>query len=112
MEESVNFYLKMGFTQIVSNKVYARFESSLGDATFSLHAVQSIGDRDGVITYFEVASVDSTVRELKQLGFVFEKESTDQEWLWTEAYLRDPSGNLICLYHAGDNRKNPPWRIN
>jgi len=23
----------------------------------------------------------------------------------------DPSGNVVCLYHAGDNRLNPPWRV-
>ena len=27
------------------------------------------------------------------------------------AYLRDPAGNLICLFWAGENRKNPPWRV-
>jgi hydroxymethylpyrimidine/phosphomethylpyrimidine kinase len=32
-------------------------------------------------------------------------------WLWREARLRDPSGNEICLYHAGANRRFPPWRI-
>jgi hydroxymethylpyrimidine/phosphomethylpyrimidine kinase len=34
-----------------------------------------------------------------------------QRWLWREAWLRDPAGNSICLYHAGDNRRFPPWRI-
>ena len=24
---------------------------------------------------------------------------------------RDPSGNEVCLYHAGENRLSPPWRI-
>ena len=32
-------------------------------------------------------------------------------WLWREARLVDPSGNVICLYHAGENRLNPPWRV-
>ena len=26
-------------------------------------------------------------------------------------YLRDPAGNRITLYHAGENRLNPPWRV-
>ena len=73
---------------------------------------RSVAREAGVVTYFEVRSVADVVKDLKQLGFVFEKESVAQEWLWTEAYLRDPSGNLICLYHAGENRKNPPWRMN
>jgi hydroxymethylpyrimidine/phosphomethylpyrimidine kinase len=35
----------------------------------------------------------------------------DQRWLWREAYLRDPAGNVLCIYHAGTNRRFPPWRI-
>jgi hypothetical protein len=31
--------------------------------------------------------------------------------LWREAYLHDPDGNVVCLYHAGENRRNPPWRM-
>ena len=27
------------------------------------------------------------------------------------AYLRDPDGNRLCLYFAGENRVNPPWRV-
>jgi len=25
--------------------------------------------------------------------------------LWREAYLKDPDGNIICLFSAGQNRK-------
>ena len=35
----------------------------------------------------------------------------DQDWLWREARLADPSGNIICIYRAGENRRFPPWRI-
>jgi hypothetical protein len=41
----------------------------------------------------------------------FEHKPTMQTWLWYEAWLRDPAGNTICLYHAGSNRRHPPWRI-
>jgi len=34
-----------------------------------------------------------------------------EPYLWREAVLRDPSGNRIKLYHAGENRLNPPWRV-
>jgi hydroxymethylpyrimidine/phosphomethylpyrimidine kinase len=34
-----------------------------------------------------------------------------QPWLWREARLRDPFGNLICLYKAGEHRRHPPWRV-
>ena len=51
------------------------------------------------------------MRRLVTAGIRFESQPRDQPWLWREAYLRDPAGNLICLYHAGENRRNPPWRI-
>ena len=35
----------------------------------------------------------------------------DQPWQWREARLRDPDGNRLCLFHAGENRLNPPWRL-
>ncbi|MEO1522796.1 MAG: hypothetical protein AAFU78_18740 [Cyanobacteria bacterium J06633_2] len=41
----------------------------------------------------------------------FDSEPTDQPWLWREAHLRDPDGNRLILYHAGEYRKNPPWRL-
>jgi hypothetical protein len=44
-------------------------------------------------------------------GIAFDHPPTDQSWLWREAYLRDPDGNVLCLYHAGINRRFPPWRI-
>jgi len=37
--------------------------------------------------------------------------SVDQRWLWREACLNDPAGNRICIYHAGENRRYPPWKI-
>jgi hypothetical protein len=38
-------------------------------------------------------------------------DPTDQPYLWREAFLRDPDGNLIVLFSAGENRLNPPWRL-
>jgi hydroxymethylpyrimidine/phosphomethylpyrimidine kinase len=32
-------------------------------------------------------------------------------YLWRVARLRDPAGNRIQLYHAGENRRFPPWRV-
>jgi hydroxymethylpyrimidine/phosphomethylpyrimidine kinase len=31
--------------------------------------------------------------------------------MWREARLRDPSGNTIFLYRAGESRRFPPWRM-
>lgn len=49
--------------------------------------------------------------ELVDRGIEFDQMPTDMRYLWREAVLRDPSGNEIELYHAGPNRRRPPWRV-
>jgi len=108
---AVRFYRELGLTQIVDSPPrYARFESDSG-STFSIHASTAFEPCPDAIVYFEVDDVDATVAALKSRGLAFESEPQDQEWLWREAYLRDPSGNRLCIYHAGRNRTHPPWRI-
>lgn len=110
-DESVRFYKMLGLTQIVDSPPrYARFETAAG-TTLSVHAVEQLSDTSQAIIYFEVQNVDLEVRRLSHLGLDFESAAADQEWLWREAYLRDPAGNLLCLYHAGENRRFPPWRM-
>ena len=109
---SAAFYRALGFTQIVNSlPSYARFECPVGAATFSLHRVDSVPANSGVVVYFECVDLDATCQQLKDRGFIFDAPPTDQRWLWREAYLRDPDGNVICLYRAGDARRNPPWRL-
>jgi catechol 2,3-dioxygenase-like lactoylglutathione lyase family enzyme len=109
---SAAFYRALGFTQIVSSlPSYARFECPVGGSTLSLHQVVSVPPDSGVIVYFECADLDGTCRELAARGFAFDSPPADQRWLWREAYLRDPDGNVLCLYRAGENRRNPPWRL-
>lgn len=109
--ESVRFYLQLGLRQIVDSPPrYARFETKSG-TTLSIHVAESSRSESGVVIYFEVDDVDASVTSLKRLGLEFENEPTDQSWLWREAYLRDPAGNMVCIYHAGENRRYPPWRI-
>ncbi|MGZ8311582.1 MAG: VOC family protein, partial [Allosphingosinicella sp.] len=60
------------------------------------------------IVYFEVDDVDAFVAAL---DLPLSQAPADRAGLWREARLRDPSGNEICIYHAGDNRRFPPWRI-
>jgi catechol 2,3-dioxygenase-like lactoylglutathione lyase family enzyme len=111
VERSAAFYRHLGFRQIVSDLPhYARFECEAGGATFSLHDATS-PVATGVIVYFECDDLDAEYRRLRALGVDFDAPPTDQSWLWREAYLKDPDGNLICLYHAGANRRFPPWRI-
>lgn len=108
---SVSFYKALGLRQIVDSPPrYARFETERG-TTFSIHVTDSNPGNPGFVIYFEVDNVDQTVSQLKNSGLIFDQEPADQQWLWREAYLRDPSGNVICIYHAGENRRFPPWRL-
>ncbi len=109
--ESAGFYRRMGFVQIVDSPHYARFECPQGDATFSLHRVQSLPADTHTTVYFESSDLDALVDTLQAAGFVFLEAPTDQAYLWREARLHDPASNLLCLYWAGDNRKHPPWRV-
>jgi len=109
---SVRFYVTLGLRQIVDSPPdYARFETDAG-TTLSLHRT-AVGDgpTDGTVVYFEVDDVDATVSALHAAGIAFDTEPTDQRWLWRETRLTDPAGNRLCIYHAGRNRRHPPWRI-
>lgn len=109
---SIAFYETLGLKLIVRSEHYARFELPKGEATFSLHVVEGeIARANAPQLYFEVHDVDLTAQHLKDAGIVFETAPTDQRWLWREAWLRDPAGNALCIYHAGENRRFPPWRI-
>ncbi len=111
IERSAEFYRRLGFTQIVSNPPhYVRFECQDGGATFSLHHVETCKPSETII-YFECGNLDAVYERLRALGVVFDQAPVDQSWLWREAYLRDPDGNVLCLYHAGVNRRFPPWRV-
>jgi predicted enzyme related to lactoylglutathione lyase len=110
VERSADFYRRLGFTQIVSALPrYARFECQNG-ATFSLHAFDTVLPSQTVV-YFECDDLDATYERLCKLGIEFNQAPKDQIWLWREAYLQDPDGNIICLYHAGNTRRFPPWRL-
>lgn len=109
---SVEFYTKLGLRLIVKSAPrYVRFECPDGSATFSVHHTDQPINSETVI-YFECEDLDAKVIELKNLGLQFESDPIDQTWLWRESYLKDPSGNRICLYYAAENRQNPPWRVN
>ncbi|NQY33489.1 MAG: VOC family protein [Alteromonadaceae bacterium] len=110
MDEATSFYKKMGFLQIVDTPHYARFECPEGDSTFSL----SLNENDFLNSstiYFEHEKLDELVAKLESEGFVFDQAPEDMRYMWREAVLHDPSGNKIKLYWAGENRLNPPWRV-
>jgi predicted lactoylglutathione lyase len=110
MELSTKFYLTLGFTQIVDTPHYARFECPEGGASFSL-LLEKAQITNSAVIYFEHEALDNWVNDLKARGINFDQEPTDQSYLWREAILHDPSGNKIKLYWAGENRLNPPWRV-
>ena len=112
LEASVAFYRRLGLRLIVLDPPqYARFECPSGGSTFSLHLAERAGSASAPVVYFELEDLDRCVEDLRATGLVFESGPRDQPWLWREAYLRDPAGNLLCLYHAGKNRLFPPWRL-
>lgn len=65
----------------------------------------------GILVYFEHEALDALIDDLRSKGVGFTQEPIDQRWLWREARLRDPAGNALCLYWAGESRRNPPWRV-
>ncbi|MCW8856466.1 MAG: VOC family protein [Kangiella sp.] len=113
--KATEFYRRLGFVQIVDSPHYARFEcparsDSPEPSTFSL-MLEPETNGSGATIYFEHEALDEWVDELIEKGFEFEQLPTDMSYLWREAILHDPSGNKIKLYWAGDNRLNPPWRV-
>lgn len=103
------FYQRLGLELIVSSDHYARFLCP-GGATFSIHLAGTPAP-GGTTVYFECDDLDARVAALKAAGIAFDSDPADQRWLWREARLRDPDGNGLCLYFAGENRVTPPWRV-
>jgi hydroxymethylpyrimidine/phosphomethylpyrimidine kinase len=103
------FYARLGLRQIVrSAPRYARFEN-VGGTTLSIEAADEIGG--ATVIYFECADLDQWVEILAGEGIAIEHGPADEDWGWREVRLRDPAGNAICLYQAGENRRFPPWRL-
>ena len=110
LDRSVAFYRGLGLRQIVADDRYARFELPDGDSTLSLEWIGTVPP-SATTVYFECEDLDAAVSRLEQGGVRFEHGPVDQPWLWREARLRDPDGNMLCLFRAGENRLNPPWRL-
>ncbi len=106
------FYEALGLHLIVDSPDdgYARFETP-GGATFSIHRDDAHPEPGGTTVYFECDDLNAEVARLKAAGFVVDSDPVDQDWLWRDAALRDPFGNRILLYQAGENRRYPPWRV-
>ena len=111
LDVSIAFYKLLGMKLIVHSPHYARFELPDGEATLSLHIADAPAPREHAPQLYFECDVDAEVARLKAAGVAFEQAPKMQSWLWYEAWLRDPAGNALCLFNAGENRKNPPWRL-
>jgi len=110
--ETVDFYQKLGLKLIVDSLPrYARLECPDGESTLSVNIAENLVPNNTIVLYFECTELDKEVQRLKDLGLEFDEDPTDREWLWRQAYLKDPNSNKICLFYASENRQNPPWRV-
>lgn len=112
LNKSIPFYEKLGLNLIVKSLPnYARFECPDGNSTFSIHKTDALPKGVGIYIYFECENLDEYVAQLIDKGIEFQEKPNDKRWLWREARLRDLDGNQLILFYGGDNRINPPWRI-
>lgn len=112
IKKAVAFYKTLGLKLIVDALPrYVRFECPDGNATFSIHETETMTQNTNITIYFEDNNLDELVQKLIKKGVSFTQLPEDKPWLWREAHLKDCDGNTIILYNAGENRKNPPWRI-
>ncbi len=110
-QKSVAFYRALGLKQIVANPPdYARFETA-GGATLSVQIDPEETVSATTAIYLECDDLDQRVERIARSGVPFEHGPRNQPWMWREARLRDPDGNIIFLYKAGEARRFPPWRI-
>jgi hydroxymethylpyrimidine/phosphomethylpyrimidine kinase len=109
---SVDFYRGIGLRQIVDSPEngYARFETA-GGVTLSVQIDPEEKILATTALYLECDDLDQRVEQLARSGITFEHGPRNQPWMWREARLRDPDGNIIFFYKAGEHRRFPPWRM-
>jgi catechol 2,3-dioxygenase-like lactoylglutathione lyase family enzyme len=109
VERSAAFYVRLGMCQIVADYPrYARLLSPEGDTTLSLEQGSSPSSAS---IHFEVSDVDEAVQRLRSAGFSFMGDPVEQPYLWREAITLDPDGHRVFVFHAGENRLDPPWSL-
>ena len=109
---STEFYRSLGLKQIIDSPDtgYARFETA-GGVTLSVQIDPHEKIQATTAIYLECDDLDERVEQLARSGIAFEHGPRNQPWMWREARLRDPDGNIIFFYKAGENRRFPPWRM-
>lgn len=114
MEASCGFYQKLGCKMVVEGDEYSRMLAPDGENTFSFVKVDGIADSSVCHLYFEfdsAAELDAKVVAFQAQGFAEFTDPVDQNWLWRESHVKDPSGFTVILYYAGENRLFPPWGV-
>ncbi len=113
VEASITFYEKLGLKLIVKALPhYARFECTSGTSTFSIHKTEALPIGNGICVYFEVSNLDDYIDEIRARGIEIDEMPNDKPWLWRESRLRDLDNNQLIIFYAGENRINPPWKLN
>lgn len=104
LEQAKRFYVDLlGFKLLdEAPGFYVRVQSSGSQTTLALHKREP--GATNIRLYFESEKLDALCAKLKRSGLRFDKEPEDMPWRWRHAYLRDPDGHEISLYHAGAKR--------
>ena len=113
LQASIDFYTRFGLKLIVDSPEsnYARFEIPGCDATLSIQVLPERVREASAHVYFETSDPEAEVARLREAGLEPSEPLADKPWLWREAAYLDPAGNRLLVYQAGENRKNPPWRV-
>lgn len=114
MAATCKFYRNLGCEMIVDEDAYSRMLAPDGVNSFSFVKVDKIADTSVCHLYFEfdsAAELDAKVVEFQAMDFAEFSDPIDQNWRWRESHVNDPSGYVIVLYYAGENRIFPPWGV-
>jgi catechol 2,3-dioxygenase-like lactoylglutathione lyase family enzyme len=107
--ESLKFYQGLLGLELLeefrheSRPVYARLRSPDSDTTIALHLLGR-GEElhtGGIRLYFEAADLDGFCARLEAAGAKFTQPPKTMPWGWKHAYLNDPDGHEVSVYHAG-----------
>lgn len=111
------FYLALGFELIVDEAHYCRFltriDEGAGDETLSIehHAGPLAPAAQLGLEFPSRDALDAFVAGLPGRGVPVAEGPIDRTWLWRDARVFDPDGHEWMLFHAGDNKLSPPWRV-
>ncbi len=113
LARSLAFYRDgLGLDVIEAMEGYARVSSPNRGGTIGLHVLSGSKQEmdpkmEGVRLYFETEDVDGLCDRLVKRGYAIDEPPKDMPWGWRHAYLKDPDGHEVSVYHAGAKRFLP-----